>query len=266
MALQILSFSCPLLLCSIGALFSEFAGSLALFLDGLVTLSSFLTFAFAVKTNSVAAGFLLSLISCLFIIFLFSFAVEKWHANKFIASLALNLLFSAVTTMLSSLIFKTRSVLSSENFYFDQTTVRYFSIILTFLFLGGAVLFLRRTKTGLYIRITGSDSDVLKAKGVSPSLMRILAWEFSALFANLAGSLLTLRLCCFVPNISSGRGWMALAAVFVGKKKPLRTIIAVVIFCAADFLATNIQNVLPQIPSSFLISFPYLVVLLLIFM
>ena len=37
-----LAYSCPLILCSLGALFSEFAGCLALFLDGLVSFSAFL--------------------------------------------------------------------------------------------------------------------------------------------------------------------------------------------------------------------------------
>lgn len=57
---------------------------------------------------------------------------------------------------------------------------------------------------------------------------------------------------------------MALAAVFLGKKKPLRIVAAVLIFCFADLLAANIQNYIPGIPSSFLISLPYLVSLILI--
>ena len=57
---------------------------------------------------------------------------------------------------------------------------------------------------------------------------------------------------------------MALAAVFLGKKKPLRIVAAVIIFCLADLAGANIQNYLPGLPSSFLLSLPYLVSLLLI--
>lgn len=264
MIFQILSFSCPLLLCSMGALFSEFAGCLALFLDGLITFSAFLTYSFTLLTHSFILGSLISLSITLIIVFIFAFVIEKFKANKFIAALALNLLFSSLTTLFSSLIFKTRGVLSSEAFTFNIVTIRVYTILLSAILLTLAVLFLTFTKTGLYIRITGSDSDVLLAKGISPSVTRILSWEISSLFAAVSGSLLAMRICCFVPNISSGRGWMALAAVFVGKKKPLRTLIAVIIFCAADFFATNIQNYIPAIPSSFLISFPYLIVLILV--
>ena len=127
-----------------------------------------------------------------------------------------------------------------------------------------AVIFLKYSRHGLYVRIAGSDADVLKAKGVNPGNIKSLSWCLSALYGSLAGILLAIRLSSFVPNISSGRGWMALAAVFLGKKKPLRIVAAVLIFCFADLLAANIQNYIPGIPSSFLISLPYLVSLILI--
>ena len=60
--LNFLGFSCPLLLAATGALFSEYAGCLALFMDGLISFSGFLTYAFTVATGSVAAGMTLSAI------------------------------------------------------------------------------------------------------------------------------------------------------------------------------------------------------------
>ena len=60
MVFNILSSSCPLLLSSIGALFSEFAGVLALFLEGLICLGGFLSYFFTVMTGNLAAGIILS--------------------------------------------------------------------------------------------------------------------------------------------------------------------------------------------------------------
>ena len=113
---------------------------------------------------------------------------------------------------------------------------------MTAFFVALAVVFLKYGRHGLYLRVTGSDADVLKAKGVNPGNLRSLSWCLAALYASLAGILLTLRLSSFVPNISSGRGWMALAAVFLGKKKPLRIVAAVIIFCLADIFAANIPQ------------------------
>ena len=55
-----LAYACPLILCSIGALFTEYAGCLALFLDGLVSFSAFLFYTFTVITGSPVAGAVLA--------------------------------------------------------------------------------------------------------------------------------------------------------------------------------------------------------------
>ncbi len=279
--LALLSYACPLILCSLGALFSEFAGCLALFLDGLVSFSAFLFYTFTVTTGSAVLGAVLACLSAVLITLGFSAVVERGGANRFIAAIAMNLLFGALTSCLSSVIFGTRGVLaatagaasaaasaSSANtaalFKFSATTARATAVAITAVLVAISVLFLKYSRHGLYIRIAGSDADVLKAKGVNPGHIRTLSWSLASLYGSTAGILLAMRLSSFVPNISSGRGWMALAAVFLGKKKPLRIVAAVLIFCLADIFSANIQNYFAGIPSSFLISLPYLVSLLLI--
>ena len=259
-----IAYACPLMLCSLGALFTEYAGCLALFLDGLVSFSAFLFYAFTVLTGSPILGAVLACLGSVVITLGFSAVVEHGKANRFIAAIALNLLFGALTSCMSALLFGTRGVLAADLFRFPETASRAVALVLTAAVLALSVIFLRYSRCGLYLRITGSDADVLRAKGVNEGNLRTLSWCLAALYGSLAGILLAARLSSFVPNISSGRGWMALAAVFLGKKKPLRIVAAVLIFCLADIFGANIQNYLPGIPSSFLISLPYLVSLLLI--
>lgn len=262
---NVLASACPLILCAVGALFSEYAGSLALFMEGLISFSAFLAFYFSFISGSANIGFLLSIFVSVIIVFCFGLLIEKMKGQRFIAAISLNLLFSAVISLMSNLAFGTRGVLTSNLFTFKVSKVQNYTICFTVIALTIGIYILRKTKLGLYIRITGSDSDVLMAKGVNPVYCRIASWCFSAFFAAAAGGLLVFRLSSFVPNISSGRGWMALAAVFLGKKKAKRIIISVFIFCLADILASNIQNVYPFIPSSVMLSLPYIVVLLMIF-
>ncbi|MDY5817956.1 MAG: ABC transporter permease [Treponema sp.] len=262
--LSAFAYSCPLILCSLGALFSEFAGCLALFLDGLVSFSAFLFYTFTVTTGSPLAGAILTCLGAVVITLVFSAVVELGKANRFIAAIAMNLLFGALTSCFSWAFFGTRGVLAADFFMFSVGTAHAVAVCCGAGFVAMAVIFLKYSRHGLYVRIAGSDADVLKAKGVNPGNIKSLSWCLSALYGSLAGILLAIRLSSFVPNISSGRGWMALAAVFLGKKKPLRIVAAVLIFCFADLLAANIQNYIPGIPSSFLISLPYLVSLILI--
>ena len=263
MILNFLSFSCPLLLASTGALFSEYTGTLALFMEGFISFSGFLTFYFTVLTGSVAAGLSLGMMTGLLLVLLLAWITEKFHANQFIAALGMNLFFSSIISCISSFAFNTRGVLTSPAFVFDVTNIEIISIIITAVLIAAAICLLIFTQPGIYFRITGSSSDVLKVKGVNPSSYRIAAWVVSAFFAFVSGSLLTLRVSSFVPNIASGKGWMALAAVFLGKKKPWKICLYVLLFCAGDFIAANIQNYIPAIPSSILLSFPYIIAILL---
>ena len=73
-----------------------------------------------------------------------------------------------------------------------------------------------------------------------------------------------MKISSFVPGLAGGKGWMALAAVFLGKKKWWLIIIYTLIFCGIDFLSTGIQQYIKGIPSSLIISLPYLTILLLI--
>ena len=262
--ISLLAYSCPLILCSLGALFSEYAGCLALFLDGLVSFSAFLFYAFTLASGSPLAAALLACLTAVILTLGFSAVVELGKANRFIAAIAMNLLFGALPSCLSWLFYGTRGVLADQAFKFSAGSARATAVCLTTGFVALAVIFLGYGRLGLYVRIAGSDADVLKAKGVNPGKIRSLSWCLASLYGSLAGCLLALRLSSFVPNISSGRGWMALAAVFLGKKKPLRIVAAVLIFCLADIFSANIQNYVQGIPSSFLISLPYLVSLLLI--
>ena len=264
LAINILSFSCPLLLCTMGALYSDYAGILAIFLEGLVSFSAYFMFYFTVTTGSAALGMLLTSLICVGSVVFFATLIEKLHANPFIGATAINLLFSALPSFFAVIHFNNRGVLTSEAFNFPVFETKIFTVIFSFTILSLAFLFLLKTRAGLYIRITGSDSDVLTAKGVKPVWCRIQAWAFAALFASLSGAFLCMRVSSFVPGISSGRGWMALAAVYLGKKNPLRITISVLIFCAADFFASSIQNYLPALPTSVVLSLPYLVILLVI--
>lgn len=262
--INILSFSCPLLLCAMGALYSDYAGILAIFLEGLVSFSAYFMFYFTVTTGSAALGMLFTSLICVASLVFFAALIEKLHANPFIGATAINLLFSALPSFFALQHFNNRGVLTSPAFNFPVLETKVFTVIFSLILLSLAFLFLLKTRAGLYIRITGSDSDVLTAKGVNPVLCRIQAWGFAAFFASLSGAFLCMRISSFVPGISSGRGWMALAAVYLGKKNPFRITISVLIFCAADFFAASIQNFLPSIPGSVLLSLPYIVILLVI--
>lgn len=261
MFLNVIVSAVPLMFASLGALFSEYAGVLAVFIDGVINFSAFLTYAFTVWMGNVVLASFVSLAVCTLTILGFAFVTEKLKMNPFLSATALNLFYASMTSVLSSVFFGTRGVLSSPNFQFNPLVSKIGIVIFAFAAIVSSLLFLFKTPHGLYLRITGSDSDVLEVKGINSTRCRIYAWGLAAMFASFSGSILAIKINSFVPNISAGRGWIALAAVFIGKKKLPFVAAAVLIFCAADYLGITLQSVLP---STAINAIPYLVALALI--
>ncbi|MFA6856922.1 MAG: ABC transporter permease [Treponema sp.] len=264
--LNILFLSAPLMIASLGALISEYAGRTAVFIDGIINLSAFLCYAFTVLTKSVVTGCLFSLISCTAFIFLFQKAVEHTHANPFLASLALNIFSGALVSLLSVKLFGTRGVLTSAFFVFPAATTRIVTSGAACSVIIISIVLLFATKKGLYLRITGSDPDVLRSRGINVAAGIRAAWSLAAFYASCAGCILTLRLSSFVPDISSGSGWLALAAVFLGKRTCTGTCAAVLVICTGEYFASNLQNIFPNISAPILISLPYITALTLLFL
>ncbi len=264
---DILANSIPLLLASFGALVSEHAGCMALFLDGVINAGAFLCFTFTVLFHSAAAGTICAALVLLICIMGIAGLVEKVHANHFLSALALNSISTGLISILSTRLYATRGVLTSPAFLFEAAPMRLTTTLAALLLFCAGWIFLRFSKAGLYLRITGSNENVLKAHGLNPARLRMMSWGIAAVFGGTAGCIMALRLSSFVPNIASGNGWTALAAVFLGKKNTAAVFAAVLVFAAAQYGANNLQNIpgLQALPPSLLLALPYLTALVLIF-
>lgn len=264
--ISVLASIMPLVIVSIAALYSEYAGRMIFFIDGLVTISTFICYAVTVKTLSFIFGIVMCILIPAIFVFLICLIVERFKLNSFIASLSENIFLLSMVTCLSVVFFKTRGVLVSENFIFDQSVYKMSSILCGIVICASSILFLRKSRHGLYLRITGSDEKVLINAGVNPSIYRIGSWVIASILSSVAGILLLLRLSSFVPYVSGGIGWIALAIVFLGNKKDWRVILMAVVFGLIQFASNNIQNIalFKNIPSAVLLSLPYLICILMI--
>lgn len=264
--LQIFYIASPLLLITLGGLVSEYAGRMACFLDGIINLGAFLCFAFTVATKNIFFGATISVLCCMILVFALEKFSSHFKANMFLSSLGMNLFFTALCSLLSSIFFGTRSVLSSEVFSYSSNISKIETSALCILFSLLIILLLKFTKTGLALRITGSDSDVLESRGISSDKYRTLSWLIAAFCGTAGGCVFATRLSSYVPNISSGRGWTALAAVFLGRKNPVIIILAVAVFAAAEYASSYLQNIplFANVQSSVLLALPYIASLVLI--
>ena len=264
--ISVIHIAAPLLVVTLGALISEYAGRMAMFLEYMINLGAFLCYAFTLATGNAVLAVLLTLLVCTLLVFALEKTASRFGANMFLVSLALNMLFGASVSLLSSVLFATRGVLYGPAFQFYPAAARTVTSIACYAVSLLQIAFLLLTRPGLALRITGSDADMLEAQGIRPARYRSLAWILAAADGAFCGCILAIRLSSFVPGVSSGRGWTALAAVFLARKKTNALIPAVFVFALAEWLSSNIQNysIFSGVPSSVLLALPYLLSLALI--
>ena len=112
------------------------------------------------------------------------------------------------------------------------------------LLLVGAVWWLQyRTRLGLRMRATGENPAMVDAAGVSVAGLRYLALAGNGVLTALAGCYLVLaQNPQFIPNMTAGRGYMALAAMIFGKWHPVGSLLACLLFGFLDAVAIRLQG------------------------
>ena len=261
MILGLAASSCTVFLIAAGALYSEYAGRLALFLDAVINLSAFLFFTLFSVTGSTIFAFFAAVVISSMIVYASALIIEFLKADPFVAAIALSLIIEGTITAISVNIFGTRGVLTSGNFMFPRADVRLTAAVVCAALSVLLIIFLKTSVKGLYFRIAGTDSAVLEARGINSASYKCAAWLVSAFCASSAGCFYAAEISSFVPNIAGGRGWIALVLVFLGRKKPLYIAAAALFFAAAEYSASYLPNALPNIPPALLVSLPYLAAL-----
>jgi general nucleoside transport system permease protein len=121
-------------------------------------------------------------------------------------------------------------------------------------------VFLNRTAWGLRLRGIGEQPAAAVALGVNATQYRFIATLFGGGLCGLAGLQLSLgSITLFSENMTAGRGWIAVAAVMLGRAQPLAVAAACVLFGLSDAIGLRLQG--EGLPNQITDSAPYLVTL-----
>ncbi len=127
-----------------------------------------------------------------------------------------------------------------------------------FLSVGAVWLFLYRTPLGTHLRAVGENPVAADSVGIPVKRVRYLALMLSGALAALGGLNLSMGyLTLFQANMTAGRGFIALAAVYLGNKNPVGVLIATLIFGAAGALEAQLGTL--NIPSQLITMIPPIV-------
>lgn len=254
-----LQLAVPLILAGLGGLLTERAGVLNIGLEGMILVGAFGGIVGANATGSLLVGFLVGAGSGLTLGTIFSLACIELRANIFVAGLATNLLAVGAVPYLSELVYGTKGVVRLNDAR-QLPELLGVDVTLPVAVLATVIVWalIYHTPFGLRLRAAGDNPSALEARGVSPTRYRRAAMLLSGLLAGTAGAEIAIRLGVYLPNVSSGRGWIALVAVFLGYRHPIGVVIAAVVFAFFEVLAGSAQGIL-EIPGTVLLGLPYLV-------
>jgi simple sugar transport system permease protein len=145
-------------------------------------------------------------------------------------------------------------LVSSTDGIWNVVTNPLFLLATASVLLAQRILF--RSSLGLAIRAAGDGPRALDGAGISVTRTRILGVLLSGALGGLGGTWLMLEQHSFTDGMSNGRGYIALAAMIVGKWSPIGAALACLLFGAAETLQIRIPG--EQIPTQLLQALPYL--------
>lgn len=266
--LAVLAASTPLLIAATGELVTERSGVLNLGVEGMMIVGAACGFAGAWLTGSVFIGALFGMVAGTLMSLIFALMALGLAVNQVATGLALTILGIGLSGLIGAG-FVGERITPAMHLYipvltdipligrvlFGEDGFVYFSIAL----IVGVWCFLYRTRAGLILRACGDNHVSAHALGYPVLRIRTFAVMFGGACAGLAGAYLPLAYTpFFVPGMTAGRGWIALALVVFSSWRPGRLVAGAYLFGAVTILQLHAQGWGVGIPSQFMSALPYL--------
>ncbi len=231
----------PVLIAATGELLAEIVGIYNIGIEGAMLIGALGAFIGVQQTDAVLLGLVAGMAVGALASLVFALAVVVFKADVVVGGLALVFLGIGLTGLIGKdYVQETASatipkwdipLLSDIPFwgeaFFQQMSISYFA----FLFPVAVMFLLYRTQHGLNMRSIGEDPGAADATGLSVNGWRIFYVSVAGAFAGLGGAVLTLGIVgTWLPNVTSGQGWIALAVVIFASWRPLPLIAGALLF------------------------------------
>ena len=256
---QTLRIAIPYLFAASGGVIAERSGIISLELEGLMLTGAFSATLGAHYSGSPWIGVLAGIAGGLVFGLIHAIATIRYRADQVVVGIAINLLAIGVTRFFLKLAFQSSSNSPRVNGFGGSAAAHGFDNPLVWMGLLSApvlAFFLYRTPFGLRVRAVGEHPDAATSVGISVPKVRYIAVAVSGMLAALGGVFLALDQHQFTDQMTSGRGFIAVAAVIFGRWDPMKAALACLFFAAAETLQIQLQGN-QFIPSQFIEMIPY---------
>jgi len=269
----ILEQTAPILLAALAAMITLRANILNVAVEGMMLVGAFVAVAVGAATDSAPLALLAAVVASVLMSQLLALMTLGFSADFIVAGLGINLLAAGGSLFALEWFYQSpgglRPLAFPDIWHVPPGSLAFLpvigpalegqSIIVLAAFLAVPLLavFLYRTPLGAYLRAAGEDEHAARSAGIDVARMKALSLAISGLLAGLAGAQLSMdKLHFFLPDMTSGRGFIGLAATLFGGGQPWITAAASLLFGFFGALGDRLQAF--SIPSQFVLMLPYL--------
>lgn len=266
--------STPILFAALAAIITQQADILNVGVEGIMLSAAFTAVAISYLTGSWVLALIAAVIVGVIIAIIIGTAHLKYKADVFAVGTAVNMLALALTRFFLNKVLK-----ASGSFYSDKIVPlpkisigflskskiidSMFNNYSLFEILGIIIVIvmwyvLYKTVWGLRLRSVGLNPMAAETAGIDVFKRKFTVIIISGILGGLAGAHLSLGYSnLFVENMTNGRGFMGVAAMFFGGANPIITWIGCLIFGFVDSVGSRLQSY--GLPSQFILMIPYIV-------
>ena len=252
----------PILITAIGGMICEVSGVVNIGLEGMMLMGAFFTAITSYYTGSWFLGLIGGIVGGGLVAGLHALISIKYKGNQVVSGVAINLFATGFTVFMLRVLFKQSSntpTVEGAPTIFGVSIIIYIIYAIALL----ATVYMNKTVGGLRLRAVGEYPLAADTVGINVEKVRYKAVILSGALAGIGGAYLSIgALSQFTKEMSSGRGFIALAAIVFGKWKIKGVIMASLLFGFADASQNLVQQYFPFIPSQLIQMAPYVLTLL----
>lgn len=250
-----LAYATPLVLGGLGGLLCERSGVVNIAIEGQFLMAAFASVVMASLSDSLIVGLLAGVVAGMAMAWLLAFFSIRLFAGQVILGIVLNLLAAGLTG------FWFTQFMMRDALRYNSSAVLNRWVLVVLAAVGVLVVWwlVTFTKWGLRLHAVGEQPDAAASAGVDVRLVRWQAVLAGGALAGLGGCYFTLATVGqFSRNITSGYGFIALAALIMGRWRPLPTAVAALGFGFVMQLTAQTQAMGTPVNSQLLLVLPYL--------
>lgn len=263
----------PVILGSFSGILCERAGVVNIAIEGMMLMAAMIGALVGSVTGSVWIGLIAAMLSSMLLAYIHAVLSIKYKINQIISGTVINIFSTGMTSFISSKFMQTYQELNNTPvfpripiplladipvigpLFFNSNLFVYLMYIILIVL----QVSLFRTRWGLRLRSVGEHPKAADTLGINVYQTRYMAVILGGLVAGIAGAFFTLgSVGRFDEIMTSGKGFIGLAAMIFGNWTPIGSFGAGLLFGFAEAISTKLTILGTGIPPQFMGMAPYI--------